>query len=42
MWSTSLTMSLDINSAQMLIASAAISGDESAANAGVKADAIWA
>jgi hypothetical protein len=36
----SFTMLLEMNSAQMLMASAAISGEESAANAGVKADAI--
>lgn len=39
-YSMSLTMLLEMNSAQMLMASAAISGEESAANAGVKAEAI--
>lgn len=40
--STSPMIPLDINSAQTLIASAAISGDESTANAGVNAEPIWA
>jgi hypothetical protein len=35
-------MLLEMNSAQILIASAAISGDESAAKAGVNADPICA
>lgn len=42
MRSTSVTMPVEMNVAQTLTASAANSGDESAANAGVKAELIWA